>query len=891
MITFVTLFLGLFLGVQPVEVRVDPRVAEVELVLDGAPEGRLTGPGWRGTIDFGQQLEPHRLEAVALDRDGRELERAVRWVNLPRPPAEADLFLERTADGGRAVRLVWGNVLGTRPHAVRFELDGRPLPQADLSGAVLPALDERTVHFVRAELDFPDNVSTSAELVFGGGFQDAVDTELTAVALEVEGRHKLSAEALEGRLSAGGEPLQVVAVEEGGIDLVLVPDAGAMSVLRHMALGLERQRSAHVAIGTALEHLEEGLRHTLPLPREMRLRVLWPFPQVRPGESGVPFNLFVTTPELTHTDGGLLWLLSRVQPPAGLDPTPRLATAVAVASTVGAARNRRRAVVVLWTGDGGDRSEVGAVEVRRYLERLRVPLYTWSLVEETEAPGWGESVDASNELRLERAFRRLCRDLDRQRIAWVSGTWLPQTIELRAGPSTGGGDLRLARTPVPGTEPEVPPTALLASRPSREPALPEPATVGDLISGAEAGGSPSIYGVGGAQTRVAVDEGVRLRTAPDTGASHLSVVDAPTELPVLERRGPWVRITYSGRSGWVRLSADGAAHPDGTLLPVAELPPSPDGVVPAPQGTGFAAGSEEASRADRRARAERVLGPSETKLGPFDLLTDVEDPSLLARIEPLAGSVTAVFEQRFGVAVSAPRPGEAVLLFARESDYRSFAAQEDDPWAEQGLAGHSGGGLAVLFVGDRKAGEVASLLVHELTHLIAHRTLRAELPPWLDEGMAEDLGSSRIDPQGGIEPGTVSGGVTTRDTRQPIGEGRVRVERRTEISGGRAALLRLAQAADRGDLPSLEHLVSLSHEGFLTSPERALEYPLSGFFVRFLLDRRASAEAFRGFLAQVAKGGPADADALAAALDIDWGRLQRAFEAWLRVEVARLGPG
>lgn len=901
MITFVTLFLGLFLGTQPVEVRVDEEVAAVELLLDGEPAGRLEAPSWRGLVDLGSELEPHHLEARALDDEGREVARAERWINLPRPPAEVSLFLEEDDSGGKTARIFWESVLGTKPESLRMELDGEPLAGADLSGVKLPELDPGTVHFLRAELEFPNNVSTSSEVVFGGGFQDAVDTDLTAVPLELPGKGTLSAVALEGRLGKDGEPLPVVAVEEGAIDLVLVPDAGALSLLRNLSLEWQTHSSVRTQYRTTQTSRDAELRRTLPLPKEQRLRFLWPFPQVRSGDGGIPFNLFLSTPELTHADGGLMWLLSRMSPPGGLDRSTRLATAVAVAGTLAAGRNRRRAVVLLWSGGEGDRSRLPAVTVRRYLERLRVPFRVWSLTEDLPAPGWGEVRDASSLLKLERAYKELSRDLERQRIAWVSGTHLPQRVGLiddgRGDGRSGGRDaLRLARTPVPTDEPVVPPPEpLLQAQVNPPPQLEErdeqrrpltleelPDLVREVVPEIE---GPSAVDPAARRERIAADEGVRLRVVPDAAAPHLAVVDAPTELPVTRRRGDWARVIYGGRSGWVRVSPDGRVHPGEVApLPAAEAPAEPTDDETA--GFPFAE-----HRAGRRARALELLGEPVTSLGPYELVTDVEDETLLVGLGRLASSLGDVFEQRYGLVPAPVGPGEAVLLFADESDYRRYAEQENDDLASLGLAAHAGGGLAALYVGDRDWTAVAALTAHELTHLITHRTLGPVLPPWLEEGLADDLAFSRIDRDGRLLPGTLGGEAASRVRRRSLGRGAVRVEEEREISGARASLLRLAGLVETGELPSLERLVSLSQDELLSSERRALWYPLSAFFVRFLLDRERTAGVFRQFLAGVVVPQDLAGERLIALLETDWDRLQRGFESWLRREARRLGPG
>ena len=90
MVTFLTLLLGLVIGEHQIDLAVDDRVASVEVLLDKTLVGVVRSPPWSITCDFGKTLAPHLLEAVGRDREGRELDRAVQRVNLPREPAEVN---------------------------------------------------------------------------------------------------------------------------------------------------------------------------------------------------------------------------------------------------------------------------------------------------------------------------------------------------------------------------------------------------------------------------------------------------------------------------------------------------------------------------------------------------------------------------------------------------------------------------------------------------------------------------------------------------------------------------------------------------------------------------------------------------------------------------------
>ncbi|MDX1643710.1 MAG: hypothetical protein R3244_05045 [Thermoanaerobaculia bacterium] len=125
-LAFATLFLSLVVGPHPVEVRVDDSVERVALELDGSRVAVLGEPSWRGTVDFGGRLEPHRLEAIALDAAGEELARTVQWINLPTPGADVEVLLARDGDGRNVASLTWASVTGLAPESIRLIFDGAP---------------------------------------------------------------------------------------------------------------------------------------------------------------------------------------------------------------------------------------------------------------------------------------------------------------------------------------------------------------------------------------------------------------------------------------------------------------------------------------------------------------------------------------------------------------------------------------------------------------------------------------------------------------------------------------------------------------------------------------------------------------------------------------------
>ena len=78
--------------------------------------------------DFGSQLLPHRLEAVAFDERGRELSRVEQRVNLPWPAAEATLALADYSDGRyHGAELAWRTLDEADPLEVTVSFDGEDL--------------------------------------------------------------------------------------------------------------------------------------------------------------------------------------------------------------------------------------------------------------------------------------------------------------------------------------------------------------------------------------------------------------------------------------------------------------------------------------------------------------------------------------------------------------------------------------------------------------------------------------------------------------------------------------------------------------------------------------------------------------------------------------------
>ena len=184
-------------------------------------------------------------------------------------------------------------------------------------------------------------------------------------------------------------------------------------------------------LGAAVSWNRRLAKAEVPLRADQTVRFLQPVARPTPGQE-TTFNLYPMSPDFTPADGGLYWLLARLhrQAPGKGDET-RFADAVAVAALAAYERRRRRAVVLLFGDKTDDASPITAEQSRRYLERLKVPLFLWTILGSTKPiAGWGRPVSVSDRFRLAEAFHQVNKVLDRQWIVWLEGRHLPQEITL-----------------------------------------------------------------------------------------------------------------------------------------------------------------------------------------------------------------------------------------------------------------------------------------------------------------------------------------------------------------------------------------------------------------------------------------------------------------------------
>jgi hypothetical protein len=425
-IAFLTLFLGLTSGKQPVAVAVRGPATAVELVLDGTAVVRLGGPPWRTAIDLGPALEPHELVARALDAKGQEVARTRQMLNLPRPPAEVEILLDGGAKGApTGAHLAWRSLEGEKPTAVSLVLDGQPVALDAQAHAALPPLDAAVSHVLTAEVRFSDQIAARKDVAFGGALGEEVSTDLTAVAVRLRPKKQLpEAKDLQGWFLAGGKPAAVTAVDQGRAEILMVVDGEARKRIEHM----QHMRGDRGSADTRPAELD---RFQIKPGKDYQMRFIWPSARQATG-AGLSSDLFDASRAYTPQEASLLYYLQRARPlkeDAAL--VQRFADAAAVAGLQALAANRPRAVLVVLGEQPKDSSRYDAETVRRYLESVRVPLVVWSLNgPKSPAAGWGEVEDVSTYSKLQSALERLEENLQAQRIVWVEGGHFPAAVTL-----------------------------------------------------------------------------------------------------------------------------------------------------------------------------------------------------------------------------------------------------------------------------------------------------------------------------------------------------------------------------------------------------------------------------------------------------------------------------
>lgn len=429
MVTFLTLLAGLVAGAQTLEIAVAGPVTRAELRLNGRRVDEAQGPPWTLRCDFGPGLHPGHLEVVAYDADGRQLGRDEQWVNLPERRAEAAI-VPVAGESGRieAVDLTWTSPEFDRPRSIVANLDGAPIAVGRSRRIELPELDADELHVLTVNFKFPAGVTVKQQLTFGKGFAGDAVSGLTAVPVRLDGRDELpGVDHLDGWFTVDGAPVAAAAVERGGGRLVVVRDPDAEELL--VELLAQRRQAA-----------KRGVRDLDALADEVEIRVLVAEPRAPPDRSRSTL-LFPYSERGIPGPEGILAAATAPKKRRLLGQGLMLGDAVAMAALRAAEGNLRRAVLVLLGSEREDYSRFDPLQVRAFLNDLHVPLIVW----DAAGPGGSAPADweADREVRsvddVIRGTRRLRALIDRQRVVWIAGNHLPQSVAL--GPCAEGIEL------------------------------------------------------------------------------------------------------------------------------------------------------------------------------------------------------------------------------------------------------------------------------------------------------------------------------------------------------------------------------------------------------------------------------------------------------------------
>jgi hypothetical protein len=417
MVTFVSLFLWLVTGVQTVEVATEAPVARVEFQLDGELVGELTDDRRKIQVDFGPTLEPHELVAIAYDASGAEIDRARQVINLPSPPVVATLVVDHDETGRPvAARVVTESATRLAPVNIVVSLDGDVIAPDAKRRYPLPKFEPRTTHLLSAEALWADGSAARTDLSLGGDFGEIVASELTAIPIRIS-REEPSIEEIQGRLTAGGEPLRVVAVETSGARIYVVRDLGATRALK--AVGRSNARVSK----SIRAHYDPVFEHDLAPDLDRAYLVGVNAAAAR----GV--SLFPVAGPVSLKRWGLPWAVTTLHDRYPDPDSQRVADAVAVAGIRAAGHASPRTVVLILSAQTDDDSVYPVTAVKHFLAEIGVPLVVWVAHKQTDNP-WGPGTKTTSPKDFSRATEALLDELADQRIVWVEGRHLLNRVEL-----------------------------------------------------------------------------------------------------------------------------------------------------------------------------------------------------------------------------------------------------------------------------------------------------------------------------------------------------------------------------------------------------------------------------------------------------------------------------
>jgi hypothetical protein len=392
-IVFLSRILGLASGEQHVAVQVDDEVRKVEVRRNGERVAVMNRPPWKTVVDLGPELIPQELSVVAFDEQGNERGRDTQIINVAHPPAELGILLERA--GARVTATIaWSHFAHSEPKNVEVKLDGKVVGKGRAKKIFpLGVVDSSTIHVLGVEATFPDGIRSRREIVFGGGYSEQLPAELTPIAVR---QRKDAPEGAATCFRSGSERIQRATIERGPGSAMFILNGGR---------GAPRRNDAP-------EHRTESLFRIT----NAEIRIVHPVAKLveHPGGSTRLFDSNVIA-----GINGTQRLMLAARTPYGI---ARIADAVGSAALRALRGGQRRVVVVVLGHDPAvDHSLNSPQNMRRYLDRVGVPLRVWSLTGTRPdlADTWGEVKDVSTPAGLLAATEELRQELDSQRLAWL----------------------------------------------------------------------------------------------------------------------------------------------------------------------------------------------------------------------------------------------------------------------------------------------------------------------------------------------------------------------------------------------------------------------------------------------------------------------------------------
>ena len=429
-IIFLTLYLGLVSGRQPIELQTNAAVKSIDLILDGVAVQTLRERPWKTSVDFGAELLPRELVAVGYDANGQELGRASQIMNVPRPRAEIDIVVHADRAGRPAKAVINGRHLSNEPvRAAAMTLDDTPLALDRKYVADIPPVDLKRPHLLAAEVRFGDGAIARREVVFGGEFGESLPAQLTAIAVTRVGSS--DAAPRNGCFTSHGVALRVRTIEKPQAELIVVRDPSPDEVAGALFW----------AAAGAGQDIPPRLRRLASLDVGTSMQLLSAVPQTTEAPGQPAAVLFPPSHSYDASQGGLYWLLTQVHLKG--DGPRQWADAVAVAGLNAVSKGRRRAVLLV-LGSEPDTSRYSPAVIRKYLATIGVPFFVWapSNVPAGVAAAWAPVVDISTNDRFKKAADAIRDALEAQRIVWLAADAL---TSLRAEVKDGCGVRMVAR--------------------------------------------------------------------------------------------------------------------------------------------------------------------------------------------------------------------------------------------------------------------------------------------------------------------------------------------------------------------------------------------------------------------------------------------------------------